>query len=255
MSTRPGWDTPTSGTSGDYYTLTFGDILRMLWRRLWLIALFVLWFMGMAIGYSFVETPRYETSIKILVGQAQESDTSESNLSGSDIQGLQILTKTVAEAINTRRVAKSVIEELNLSLAPGDLMDNLSVEPIPDTQFVRIKYEHPNPVRAQQIANAYGDVTSRQISEISSNASAVTATVWERAAVPDKDNLVSPKPIRNGLLALILGAMTGVIVAFLLESLDDSWRSAEEVEQISGVPTVGIIPAFAMHRGKNKKRL
>jgi hypothetical protein len=34
----------------------------------------------------------------------------------------------------------------------------------------------------------------------------------------------------------------GVGLAFLLEYLDDGWRSPEEVEQISGVPTYALIP-------------
>jgi hypothetical protein len=40
-------------------------------------------------------------------------------------------------------------------------------------------------------------------------------------------------------------------MAFLLEYLDHSWRSPEEAEQITGVPTVGIIPEFKI-LGDNK---
>ena len=250
VSNKPGPNAPTQETSEDEYILSFGDILRMLWRRLWLITLVMLLFLGVAIGFSLAQTPKYEATIKVLVGQAQERSTSETNLSASDIQGLQILTKTVAEAIDTRRVAEAVIEELDLSTPVGELRNDVSVEPISETQFVRVKYDDSNPVRAQQVANAYGEVASEQISEISSNASAVTATVWEPASLPDRDDLVSPKPVRNALLALVLGAMLGVALAFLLESLDDGLRSAEEVERASGVPTIGVIPGSSPRRGK-----
>jgi capsular polysaccharide biosynthesis protein len=60
--------------------------------------------------------------------------------------------------------------------------------------------------------------------------------------VPDEP--VSPNPVRNGILALALGLMLGVGLAFLLEYLDDSWRSPEEVEHITGVPTFGTIPEY-----------
>jgi capsular polysaccharide biosynthesis protein len=73
--------------------------------------------------------------------------------------------------------------------------------------------------------------------------------VWEPAAVPEEP--VSPNPLRNGLLGLVLGLMLGMGLAFLLEYLDDSWRSPEEVERISGVPTYGIIPTIEY--GKAKK--
>ena len=248
VATEPGPDTSTRGTSEEY-TLSFGDILRMLWRQSWLIALVALAFLGLAVGFSLVQAPRYEASIKMLVGQKQEGASSESNLSASDIQGLQIMTKTMAEAIDTRRVAEVVIQRLNLPLKPGDLMNNLSVEPVSETQFFKVTYEDDDPVRAQQILNTYGEVFPRQVSEISSDASAVVVTLYEEARV--ENDPVSPKPLRNALLGLMLGAMLGIILAVLLESLNDAWRSTEEVERVSTVPTVGVIPQFAI-RAKKK---
>jgi capsular polysaccharide biosynthesis protein len=249
VSVDPGLDTPTSGTSEEY-TLSFGDILRVLWRRAWLIALPALVFTGVAIGFSLAQEPRYEASIKMLVGQKQESADSESNLSAGDLQGLQILTKTMAEAIDTRRVAEVVIERLNLPLGPGDLVTNLRVEPVSETQFFKVTYEDSDPVRAQQILNTYGEVFPDQVSEISSDASAVTVTLWEQARV--EDDPVSPQPRRNALLGLLLGAMLGVVLVFLLESFNDAWRSTEEVERVAGVPALGVIPRFAV-RAKKKR--
>jgi capsular exopolysaccharide synthesis family protein len=50
--------------------------------------------------------------------------------------------------------------------------------------------------------------------------------------------------VRNGLLALALGLIIGMGLAFLLEYLDDRWNSPEEMERVSGAPTFGIIPEF-----------
>jgi succinoglycan biosynthesis transport protein ExoP len=94
-------------------------------------------------------------------------------------------------------------------------------------------------------------VFSEQVSEVSPSASAITATVWERAETPEVP--VSPNPVRNGFLALVLGLMLGVGLAFLLEYLDDSLRSPEEAEQITGVPTFGIIPEFIKTSADKKK--
>jgi capsular polysaccharide biosynthesis protein len=71
--------------------------------------------------------------------------------------------------------------------------------------------------------------------------------VWERAVVPNKP--VSPEPLRDGLIALIMSAMLGTGLAFLLEFLDDSWRTPAEAEQVSGVPTFGAIPQFVVLDG------
>jgi len=249
MSAEPYTGAPTeTGTSEDEYILSLGDLLRVIRRRLWVIALVAAVLTGAAVGLSFLQTPMYEGSIKILVGQNQSSDV-PTNL-GSDVQGLQQLTQTMAEAVNTLPVAEAVIERLDLQTTPEKFLENLSVQQVASTQFIEVSYTDPNPEMAQQVANAIGDEFSGQVSEVSPSANAITATVWERAAVPDSP--VSPNPVRNGLLALALGLMLGVGLAFLLEHLDDSWRSPEEVEQISGVPTFGIIPEFNVPKSKKK---
>lgn len=245
MNTGPA-SNMSAETSQDEYILSLGDLFRVVWKRLWVIVLIAVLLTGAAVGYSLGQTPIYEASIKILVGQEQQSDA-PSQL-GSDVQGLQQLTLTVAEAVGTRPVAEGVIEELNLKLTPEEFLENLSVEQVSNTQFIQVSYRDTNPERAQQVANTIGEVFSEQVSEVSPSANAITATLWERAVPPESP--ASPNLPLNTLLALVLGLMLGVGLAFLLEYLDDSWRSPEEVEQISGVPTFGIIPEFKIPKGK-----
>lgn len=55
---------------------------------------------------------------------------------------------------------------------------------------------------------------------------------------------VRPKPIRNAVLALVIGLMLGVGLAFLADYLDDSIKTREDLEKISGrLPVIGVIPA------------
>ena len=252
MSAQPGLDAPTREPSeGEYVVMSIGDILRTLRQRLWIIVLCAFAFMGIATAYSLSRTPMYEATTTLLVGQALKGTASSSNLSGSDIEGLQSLTKTMATAVSTHRIAEAVIQDLDLSIAPEDFLKNLHAAQIPETQFIEVTYRDPSPERVQKITSTIADEFSRQVSEISPSASAVTATVWERATVTNYP--VSPKPLRNGLLGLVLGAMLGVIVAFVVENVDDNWRSAEQVEQVSGAPTVGLIPTFTVARSKTKK--
>jgi receptor protein-tyrosine kinase len=46
--------------------------------------------------------------------------------------------------------------------------------------------------------------------------------------------------------------MLGTGLAFLLEYLDDSWSSPEEMEQVSGTPTLGIIPGFSASKSQKE---
>jgi polysaccharide biosynthesis transport protein len=56
---------------------------------------------------------------------------------------------------------------------------------------------------------------------------------------------VDPKPLRNGAIALALGLVLGVGLAFLREYFDDSIRTKDDVERTTGLPVVGLIPAVS----------
>ena len=220
----------------------FFQILR---NRLWLIGLITLVLASAASAVSLVQTPMYEASIKILVGQ-ERADSPGRPVENA--MGLQQLTQTMAEGLKSRPIAEAVIQQLDLQMSPEAFLGSLTVEPVPETQFMEVRYKDSSPERAQQVANTTGKVFSEQITEVSPTASAITATVWEEAVTPN--NPVSPNPMRNTFIALVLGLVLGTVLAFLLELLDDSWDSPEEAQQVTGVPTFGVIPEFEASTGK-----
>jgi capsular polysaccharide biosynthesis protein len=195
--------------------LSLGDIVRVILNRLWIIVLVVFLLVGLALGYTLAQTPTYEASVKVLVAQKQE-EGSLSSL-GSDVEGLQYLTKTFTQAVDTRPVAEVVIGRLNLEMTPDDLLKNLEAQHIPDTQFIQLNYEDSSPERAQLVANTTGQVLSDLVSKLSPDAYGVTATVWEPAETPSDP--VSPNWGLNVFMALVVGVALGVMLAFLLEYL------------------------------------
>jgi len=238
-------DTPPTRTS----TLSPLGTIQVLLRRAWTIVVVVLVLAGSTLGFSLLQKPTYEASIKILVGQKIRGDQSFAG----NVAGLQQFTPTMAKAVPTLPVTQAVVEELNLPKGSADgLLKNLDAQTEPGTMFIDISYEDSNPERAQLIANTVGQVFPQKISEVSPGVNDVTATVWEPAMLPDTP--ASPKPARNVMLALVLGVFLGVGLAFLLEFFDDRWNSPEELEQVSGVPTLGVIPLFEILTGKKKGR-
>jgi capsular polysaccharide biosynthesis protein len=220
------------------------DLLRVILRRLWVIVLVPLVFAGLSAGFSLTQTPTYEASVKMLINQ-EPADGAATDLNGK-LQGLNLLIPTVAEAVKSRPVSEGVIQKLNLSTSPQSLQANLKAEPVEETQFIWVSFEDSDPERAQLIANAVGDVLSEQVTELGPDGStSITATVWESAMVPDSPT--SPDLVRNVFLALVLGLMLGLGLAFLINYLDDGLESADEVERLVGVPTFGVVPKFEAH--------
>src|SRR5919112_44281 len=176
-------------------------ILQTLRQRMWTIMLVALVTTGAAIGFSLLQTPTYESSVLILIGGKTTGDTN----SAPDVQDLQELTLTVAKAVPTKPVAEAVVERLGdpPEGGAGGGLANTSAEPDPGTVFVNVSYKDSEPKSAQLIANTIGIVLSEKIPEMSLGANAITAKVWAPATLPETP--VSPNPLRNGLLTLVIG--------------------------------------------------
>ena len=85
-------------------------------------------------------------------------------------------------------------------------------------------------------------LTQIQNVELSSDISK-TGGVQVLTAAKVPTNPVSPKPARDLALALVIGAVLGVGLAFLIDSLDERIRTIADLEAVSGgLPVLGIIP-------------
>ena len=215
IDTRPEPRTSSKAFIEGNHVASLRRILQVLRRSVWLIIMVVLVCVGAVWGVSLLQTPMYEARAELVVGQGSETNLPAGNLQ-SDVQGLQALTQTIAETINSRPVAEGVAQRLSLPPSwMGSFGEHLNVGQVKATQLIEVKYRDPDPERAQQVANTIGEVVSQRVSEVSPGAYDVTVTVWERAEVPDKP--ISPNLVKNIGAALIVGLMLGVALAFLLE--------------------------------------
>jgi capsular polysaccharide biosynthesis protein len=239
--------TPTKGTTSPVETILspVGTILQILLRHVWTSVLVVVVITGSTFAFSASQMPTYEATVQMLVSQKNPGGP---NL-GGDIGGLQDATLTVAEMVPSMHVAQGVVEQLNLpDLSAEDVLRNMSVEANPGTMVIDVSYTytaanaHTAQERAQLIANAIGEVSTKEIGDAMVGANPIVFRVWDEATLPE--NPVSPNPVRNSIIALLLGGPLAVGIAFLLDHVDDSWKSPEEVEEFSGVPTLGVVPKF-----------
>jgi capsular exopolysaccharide synthesis family protein len=73
----------------------------------------------------------------------------------------------------------------------------------------------------------------------------ITRTVGAQVLTPAEsgEEPVSPKPVRDAAIALALGLLLGVGVAFLRDSLDERIRGVSDLEQVArGLPTLALVP-------------
>jgi capsular polysaccharide biosynthesis protein len=182
---------------------------------------------------SSTRTPTYEVSAQVWVDQKQGVQQMElANQAGSgemiktlppSVQGLQTIILTIIHTIHTRPVADETIARLGLRMEPAELLDNLTVEQVENTSFIVLTYEGTDPDKATQILNTVGEVSSELISDGSARfpGRQLTARVYEKTVVPDSP--VSPKPLRNGLLTLVVGLV--LCAVYLVRTVGVRYRS------------------------------
>src|SRR5215210_783151 len=92
------------GPQNEEHVISLRKPLQIIRRRIWVITLIAVLFVGAAVGFSLLQTPVYEAKIKILVGLQRDGGVTP-NL-GSDVAGLQQITLTMTEAVDTLPVAE-----------------------------------------------------------------------------------------------------------------------------------------------------
>ncbi|MGH9188290.1 MAG: Wzz/FepE/Etk N-terminal domain-containing protein, partial [Acidimicrobiales bacterium] len=78
--------------------------------------------------------------------------------------------------------------------------------------------------------------------------------ILQRATVPESP--VSPRPTRDAVIAAFLGLLLGLGLAFLVDHLDLSLKTKEDVETVArDVPTLGLIPRMEDWKNESEARL
>ena len=72
----------------------------------------------------------------------------------------------------------------------------------------------------------------------------------EPARIPKKP--ISPKPMQDAALYASVGFLLMAGIAFLMEYLDDTIKTPEDVKQILGLPVIGLVADMETGRSKHK---
>lgn len=208
-------------------------LLRKLWSRKFFI-IFIALVVGTItlLGSVFLIKPKYTSTTRIYV----VSRTADS-ITNQDLQAGSYLVKDYQEVITSNEVLSSVIDKEKLSLTPNELSSMISVTIPTDTRVISISVEDDNAQEATTIANTVREVAAEKIKAVTK---VDDVTTLEAAEVPKEPS--SPNIKRNTLIGVIAGGVLAVISIIILEVLDDRVRRPEDIEDVLGLPLLGIVP-------------
>ena len=102
---------------------------------------------------------------------------------------------------------------------------------------IQIKYKSNNPEEAKDVIKEVSNEFIRTSKDLVPNGN---IRVIEEVQLPEKP--VSPNKKMNIAIAFLLGLMASVGLAFLLEFLDNTFKTKEQLERELEVPVIGLIP-------------
>ena len=219
-----------------YQEMTLEDIFRALKKRwLLIVSVTLMCLIGGSIFVLFFgPEPVYQASTTVLVNYRAEETN---KLTQSDLTTSQKLVATYTEIIKSATILEPVIKALDLDMTADQLLKNIGVAQVNDTEIIKITVKNEDPELSRDIANTIANVFSKEISKIMKVDSTSTLDVAKTPTTPLSQNKVTKIAIAG-----ILGMMISVGLVFVLEYLDRTVKTADETEKLLGVPVLGVIP-------------
>lgn len=222
-------------------TISLQEIAYALKKRWKLIALITIAAtLVSAILSFFVIKPQYEAKTKLFIGKQETQENNAYN--NNDIMMYQKLMKTYAELVKTSDLVTKAVKSANLDYNQNQIkgiLNNLTANPSSDTQILDLSFKGGNPKEVLKVTEAITDEFISESKDIIPNGN---VQVIQKAQLPERP--VSPNKKLNILIAFVLGLMVGVGVVLLLEYLDNTFKSREELEKTLELPIIGTIPDY-----------
>lgn len=203
-------------------------------RWLMIVVITLLATLASAVFSFFIIKPQYEASTKVFIGKDEGENQSYSQ---NDVMMYQKLMKTYSEAIKTKDLVSKSLKGTSLNLEPEEVLNNLTVVSVTDTQILEIKYKSKNPKEAQVVIEEIAEEFINTSKELVPNGN---IKIIEAVELPEKP--VSPNKKMNIAITFLLGLMVSVGLAFLLEFLDNTFKNKEQLERELDLPVLGSIP-------------
>jgi capsular exopolysaccharide synthesis family protein len=264
-------------------TVRLEDYVRIARERAWIIVLSIAVVAVIALYMSYTTTPLYSTSARLVYQKNDlELAVSGIGLNVYDYDKDRSIATAVAAIKNSETMAEAVKTALDTELQPSTLRGMVSVSVGEGSDLVDISAVSTDAQEAAKVANAYAleFIIYRQNADRATVAAASAVvktqldslsqedlqgdyglilrekletlrileamqdgrfTLMREAAVPGSP--YTPQTKRNLILAVVVGLVLGIGLAFLVEYLDKRIKDEKSLERASGLPVLASIPA------------
>ncbi len=211
------------------------EYVRIITRRLWIIALLMILTMAAAFLLSRVQTPIYRATQKILM--------QPSRIDYGLAEATTRLMRSYVVWLDSDDRAREVIDILKLDMTPGELRRNVTVDTDESRLLITIDVDLPDGDLANDVARQWGNLFIEWRNEENQR------TRYEdriRATLVDYPvySQIQPRTAINVAAGAVLGLILGGVIVFVLEYFESNIiRRRDDVLRSLETPVLGTIPA------------
>jgi len=229
-------------------TFNLADVFGVLRRRSWIVFFVALVAVVLVAALSyFILPPVYQADTSLIVNERPTVAQSSGAVDYGQIQTNRSLAVTYAKIITSRAVLEDTIQTLRLPETVKDLTKMITVQVEGQTEIISVAVKDHDPIRAASIANTMANSFITQLPVLVNRVENVS--VIDRA-VPLTEQ-VSPRPLLNIAVALVAALILGVLLAFLIDYLDDTVKTSDDVKKLFGLRVLAVVPDISGKEGRH----
>lgn len=213
------------------------EYLQIVKKRLWIIlAIPFVTALASALISIFVMKPVYQAVATLIISKTPANGSSQ--VQYDDLMMYDKLVKTYAELAKSNLIANETISKSGYDMTASQLRNSLTVTPKTDTQIMEIAVTDRNPQKALTLTNTLAEVFQEKVKTMMNTEDGVK--ILDEAQLPGSP--VKPKKLLNVVIAGFIGFMISIGVVFLMEYLDNTIKTENDVEKYLGLTVLASIP-------------
>ena len=229
--------------------LDLKELFQIFWEKKVQIALIVAIFAIIWVIYSvgFVK-PKYKAKTSLILATNSSSQTNAGSITTTDVTLNSKLVSTYIKLVKSDKVVRNVISNLALDMDENELKNSVSVTTTDDTEFIEISVENADPVLATKIANEVSKVLIENVKEFYK---AENVHVVDLAEIPQAPYNVNH--VKDTVIFSFIGIVVAVLYVLVLNMLDTSVKSEDDIEKITGLRVLVSLPLYETNTPRNKR--
>ncbi|MFA9396918.1 MAG: YveK family protein [Clostridiaceae bacterium] len=182
----------------------------------------------------FVLSPTYESNVSIIIGNKTGEDITQ-----SEVSMYQNLMQTYNKIATTNKVYEMAIDKLGADIELKELENNTTVTAQTGTMILNIAVQSDNAIESYKNVQAVSAAFVERAMEL---IPAGDVKIMDDAVIPE--NPIKPNKKMNLAIAFVLGILVSFGLAFLLEYLDNTIKTENDIEKHLGISVIGNIPKY-----------